>query len=62
MNQLFFTMILMFVMVGVNAQSGVDAPKDYNDVTDAPGASEDYNEETDVPKDYDEDADKPVDL
>jgi hypothetical protein len=66
MNRLFFTIILMFVMAGVSAQSGddeirisgSDAPKDYNDESDAP---KDYSEETDAPKDHDEDADKPAD-
>jgi hypothetical protein len=62
MNRLFFTIILMFVMAGVSAQSGGDAPKDYNEESDAPGISKDYNQETDAPKDYDEDTDKPVDL
>ena len=52
----------MLVMAGVSAQSDGDAPKDYNEASDAPGISKDYNEETDAPKDYDEDADKPVDL
>jgi hypothetical protein len=52
----------MFVMAGVSAQSGGDAPKDYNEESDAPGISKDYNQETDAPKDYDEDTDKPVDL
>ena len=71
MDRLFFTIILMFVMAGVNAQSSGDAPKDYNDesnaskdyndVTDAPGTSENYNAETDAPRDYDQDTDKPVD-
>jgi hypothetical protein len=60
MNRLFLAIILVFVMTCVNAQSGGDAPKDYNDesnaskdyndATDAPGASEDYNEEADAPR------------
>jgi hypothetical protein len=76
MNRLFFTIMLMFVMAGVSAQSGddeirisgSDAPKDYNDESDAPkdyseeaDAPKDHSEETDAPKDHDDDADKPAD-
>jgi len=76
MNRLFFTIILMFVMAGVTAQSGgdeirisgSDAPKDYNDESDVPkdyndesDASKDYNDESDASKDYSEETDAPKD-
>ena len=76
MNRLFFTIMLMFVMTGVSAQSGddeirisgSDAPKDYNEESDAPkdhdeesDAPKDHNDESDAPMDHDEDTDKPAD-
>jgi hypothetical protein len=54
MNRLFFTIILMFVMTGVSAQSGGDEIR-----TSGSDAPKDYSKQTDAPKDYDEDVDKP---